>query len=86
MKENRKYISDKKQITYILTQNGNAILVHLKFRVYQNPRNTSFMHASHASAMKPGMTLIISNLGGKISKKGQNWSVQLLKNNRLDNI
>ncbi len=31
MKENRKYISDKKQITYILTQNGIAIPVHFKF-------------------------------------------------------
>ncbi len=27
----RKYISDKKQITYILTQNGIAIPVHFKF-------------------------------------------------------
>ncbi len=35
VKENRKYISDKKQITYILTPNGNAIPVHFKFfRVY----------------------------------------------------
>ncbi len=35
VKENKKYISDKKQITYILTQNGIAIPVHLKFfRVY----------------------------------------------------
>ncbi len=31
VKENRKYISDKKQITYILTQNGIAIPVHFKF-------------------------------------------------------
>ncbi len=35
VKENRKCISDKKQITYILTQNGIAIPVHFKFlRVY----------------------------------------------------
>ena len=35
VKENRKYILDKKQMTYILTQNGIAILVHFKFfRVY----------------------------------------------------
>ena len=35
LKENRKYISDKKQITYILTQNVIAIPVHFKFfRVY----------------------------------------------------
>ncbi len=35
VKENRKYISDKKQITYILIQNGIAIPVHFKFfRVY----------------------------------------------------
>ncbi len=34
VKENRKYISDKKQIKYILTQNGIAIPVHFKsFRV-----------------------------------------------------
>ncbi len=30
-KENRKYISDRKQITYILTQNGIAIPVYFKF-------------------------------------------------------
>ncbi len=35
VKENRKYVSDKKQITYILTQNGIAIPVHFRyFRVY----------------------------------------------------
>ncbi len=35
MKENRKYISDKKQITYIFIQNGIDIPVHLKiFRVW----------------------------------------------------
>ncbi len=33
----RKYISDEKQITYIPTQNGIAIPVHLKFfRVYHS--------------------------------------------------
>ena len=38
VKENRKYISDKKQITYILTQNGIAIPVHFNFfRVYTTP-------------------------------------------------
>ncbi len=31
VKENWKYISDKKQITYILTQNGIAIPVHFEF-------------------------------------------------------
>ena len=31
VKENRNYISDKKQFTYILTQNGIPILVHFKF-------------------------------------------------------
>ncbi len=31
VKENRKYISGKKQITYILTQNEIAIPVHFKF-------------------------------------------------------
>ncbi len=31
VKENREYISNKKQITYILTQNGIAIPVHFKF-------------------------------------------------------
>ena len=31
VKKNSKYISDKKQITYILTQNGSAIPVHFKF-------------------------------------------------------
>ena len=31
-----KYISDEKQITYILTQNGISIPVHFKFfRVYR---------------------------------------------------
>ena len=35
VKENRKSISDKKQIAYIPTQNGIAIPVNLKFfRVY----------------------------------------------------
>ncbi len=38
VKENGKYISVKKQITYILTQNGNAIPVRFKFfRVYLGP-------------------------------------------------
>ena len=36
VKENRKYILDKKQITFILTQNGIDILVHfIFFRVYR---------------------------------------------------
>ncbi len=31
VKENKEYIYNKKQITYILTQNGIAIPVHIKF-------------------------------------------------------
>ncbi len=49
VKENRKYISDKKQITYILTQNGIAIPVHLNFsecrvRILPPPLNAALCH------------------------------------------
>ena len=47
VKENRKYISGKKQITYILTQNGIAIPVHFKFSRVQSLFNTieTFSHS-----------------------------------------
>ncbi len=48
VKENRTCISDKKQITYILTQNGIAIPVHFKFfrvQAYVHKKYMNFIMA-----------------------------------------
>ncbi len=61
MKENGKCISDKKQIRFILTQNGNAIPVHFKFfRVY---KRTSKAHFLCEALTEPKSTLTIWWIG-----------------------